>query len=607
MSNIDESLEKQVLEIFKEVQEAKFGNYDWFFMLDLAQRLSLISGFQQLLSLEDCNITLFPHQKEAVLQVLQNMQGSALLSDEVGLGKTIIALSILSELKIRNLVDSVLIITPSSLVNQWYQEIIEKYNMKIPVVASGRGKFNQNQFITSINLFRRYPERFLNRSWDMVIVDEAHRVKNRRTKGWRLLNKLKKKYMLMLTATPMENYLKDIYNLVTLLKPIFGSYRTFRKKYGVPGDKRACKDPIQLRKKLNDVMIRRKREDIKGIFFPERVANTIQFEMTPSEWDFYNTVCSYISTNYKELERIKNKKDKDLVTSKYNITSTRYFKRKIWLHKFTLMLLQRRICSSAWAADQTILNMINSRESNSFDLESIPLLQDLHNRATILYAEESSKVKNLKELLERIPGKCVVFTEFADSLKYISDHLKMEGFSYIKFSGALSSKRRAKTIRTFETEKDILLSTDAGAEGLNLQVADTVINFDLPWNPMRIEQRIGRVYRLTQKSDKVYIFNLTSEGTIEQYVLDLLYQKIGVFRTILGDINHILGSLIKTKKDGRSSKFESEIMKFFVEHGHSEKLRSELDKMIQPVVEKIEVNDKLSKGILDVEKIIEKY
>ena len=604
---MEETLEDRILELFKQVQLSKFGNYDWFFMLDLAQRLSLISGFQHLLSLEDCNITLFPHQEEAVLQVLQKMQGSALLADEVGLGKTIIALSILSELKIRNLVNTVLILTPSSLVNQWYQEIIEKYNEKIPVVASGRGKFDRDQLITSINLFRRYPEKIINRSWDMVIVDEAHRVKNQKTKTYQLLNKLKKKYMLMLTATPMENYLKDIYSLVTLFKPIFGSYARFRKQYAVPGDKRACKNPLQLRRVLNQVMIRRKREDIKGIFFPERVANTIQFEMSETEWDFYNTVCDYISTNYKELNLIKTQKDKNILAEKYNITSNRFFKRKIWLHKFTLMMLQRRICSSAWAADQTILKMINSRENNNFDLESIPLLQDLHARATKLYEIQSSKVTNLKELLERIPRKCVIFTEFGDSLKYISDHLNTEGYSFIKFSGALSSKKRAATVKAFEIEKDILLSTDAGAEGLNLQVADTIINFDLPWNPMRIEQRIGRIYRLTQQSDKVYIFNLTSKDTIEQYVLDLLYKKIGVFRTILGDLNHILGTLVKTKEDGRSTKLESEIMNFFVEHGHSEKLRMELEKMIQPVVDRIDVQDKVSKDVLDVDTLIDKY
>ncbi len=608
-----EELEKQVLELFKNVQNSKFGNSEWFFLLELAQRVSLISGFQFLLSTEDFNFSLFPHQEKAVLQVLQNMQGSALLADEVGLGKTIIALTILSELKIRNLVNSFIIVTPSSLINQWHNELIEKFNLEIPVIATGRGNFNQSQYITTINLATRYSDKILSKPWDMVIIDEAHRVKNRKSKGWKFLNQLRKKYMLLLTATPMENYLKDIFSLVTLMKPIFGSYKQFKKEYAVPNDKRACNNPLQLRRELNQIMIRRKRDEIKGIFFPERVANTIQFEMDEAEWKFYNTVCDYICTSYDELEKgtdknnIEYKEAKSKLINKYSIPSKRYFNRKLWLHKFTLMLLQRRICSSTVAADNTILKMISSRKTNKFDTASIQILEAFHNLAVILNKRESSKLINLKKILDQIPHKCVIFTEFRDSLDYISDHLKSEDYSFIKFSGELSSTKRAEVMKKFWDEKDIMLSTDAGSEGINLQVANTIINFDLPWNPMRIEQRIGRVYRLTQKSKKVYIFNLTTKNTIEQYVLDLLYKKIGVFRTILGDLNHILGSLIKSNADGRSTKLEGEIMKYFVKYGHSEKLRNELEKLINPVVDKIELQGEISEKVLDVESLIEKY
>ena len=124
---------------------------------------------------------------------------------------------------------------------------------------------------------------------------------------------------------------------------------------------------------------------------------------------------------------------------------------------------------------------------------------------------------------------------------------------------------------------------------------------------MRIEQRIGRIFRLTQKSKEIYIFNLTSKDTIENYVLDLLNKKIGVFKTILGDLNHLLGSLIKSNADGRSTQLEGEIMKFFVKHGHSERLSKELDKMIQPVVEKINIEKDVSKNVLDVDSLIDKY
>ncbi|MFX0098039.1 MAG: DEAD/DEAH box helicase [Candidatus Hodarchaeota archaeon] len=605
-----EELKKQVLDLFKEIQNVEFGNSDWFFLLNQAQIVSLVKSFQYLLSLEDLNVTLFPHQEEAVLSVLQRMQGSALLADEVGLGKTIIALTILSELQIRDLVKSVIIMVPSSLASQWQEELLEKFNLEYPIIASGRGNFKQDQFITTLNLATRYPNKILDRSWDMVIVDEGHRVNNRRTKSWEMLNQLKKKYILILTATPMENYLEDIFNLITLLKPIFGSYRNFRRTYGVPNDKRACKDPIQLRRQLNTVMIRRKRDDIKGIFFPERVANTLQFDMSEIEHSLYDTVSDYVITSYTELEEVSGvKKVNAEFANKYNISSSRHLKRRIWLHKFTLMLLQRRACSSAFAADKTILNMINSRIKNRFDLDSLPILESFHTMASQLAFRESTKVTHLKQLLERTPGKCVIFTEFKDSLDYVSKFLEKGGFSFLEFSGSLSSADRAKTIKNFREDKDILLSTDAGSEGLNLQVANTLVNFDLPWNPMRVEQRIGRIYRLTQKAKEIYIFNLASNDTIEQYVLDILHNKIGVFRTILGDLNHILGSLIKANADGRSSRLEGEIMKFFVKHGHSEKLRQELEEMIKPVVDKIELQDGISENIMDVdvESLIERY
>lgn len=607
---MSENLNNKILELFDNVQNAEFGNYEWFFLSDLAQRVSLVSGFQVLLSLEDFNITLFPHQKEASLQVLQKMQGSALLADEVGLGKTIIALTILSELKLRNLVNSTLIVAPSSLINQWYNELIDKFNIETPVLPTGRSlkrSKDKTEFITSTTLMRRYPETILSRNWDMVIVDEAHRIKNRKTKGWKILNQIKKKYMLLLTATPMENYLKDIYNLTTLLKPVFGSYRNFRENFGVPGDKRACSNPLELRQILNQVMIRRKRGDIKGVFFPERIAKTLQFEMDEQESKLYHLVSDYVISSYAELEEDILKEAKERIQKKYNISSKRFFKRKIWLHKFTLMLLQRRICSSPYAALLTLTKMIETRKERNFDKESLEVLEVAKNFGTLLAHRESSKIKQLKLLVERIPNKFVIFTEFKDTLDYIADQFEKEGYSFITFSGDLSSKERAETIKTFRKEKDILLSTDAGSEGLNLQVANTIINFDLPWNPMRIEQRIGRVYRLTQKADNIYIFNLASKDTIEQYVLDLLYQKLGVFKTILGDLNHILGSLVNPNADGRSTQLEGEIMKFFIKHGHSEKLRLELENLIKPVVEEIDRQDKISKNVLDVKDLVDTY
>jgi len=604
-----QELKEKVLDLFKQIRDSPFGNTEWFFLSNLAQRVALVRGFQHLLSLEDLNITLFPHQEEGVLRVLQSMQGSALLADEVGLGKTIIALTVLSELKIRELVKSILIVVPSSLIDQWHDEFTDKFNMEIPVVATSKQRFDIDQLITTIPLFTRYPEKFTGRPWDMVIVDEAHRIKNRDSIAWKNLNMLQKKYMLLLTATPMENYLEDIYSLVTLLKPIFGSYRQFRKQFAVGGDPRACKNPLELRRRLNDVMIRRKRDEIKGLFFPERNANTLRFDLDIDERTFYKSVTDYVSTSYSELETVDaaSATELDRIAAKYNITRDRFFSRKIWMHKFTLMLLQRRICSSALAVKRTVDKLLENRERGRFDPDTIPVMQAFSQLGDYLSRRESSKMAVVRKIVERMPGKCVIFTEFADTLDYIKPWLEASGFNYISFSGELSSAQRAEVIRKFKEEKQILVSTDAGSEGLNLQVADSLINFDLPWNPMRVEQRIGRIYRLTQKAEKVNIFNLASNNTIEAYLLDVLFQKIGVFQTILGDLSSILGSLVNSTADGSGTQLEAEIMKFFVKYGHSEKLRAELEAMISPVVDKITTQDDISKNVLDVESLVDKY
>ena len=160
----------------------------------------------------------------------------------------------------------------------------------------------------------------------------------------------------------------------------------------------------------------------------------------------------------------------------------------------------------------------------------------------------------MKIVLDQLPNKTVLYTEFKDSLDYVANELQQNGYNFTKFDGTLSASKRAEVIKDFEGSCDFMLSTDAGSEGLNLQFVNTIINWDLPWKPMRIEQRIGRVYRLTQQSEKVYIFNLASKGTIEEYVLRVLLDKIGVFSTILGDLNHLLGSLVKINEDGRSAK-----------------------------------------------------
>ena len=601
-SNEDSNEDMIFNDILKVSRNPNYSNLNWFILNRAAEKVLLIKGFNELLSLSSINIKLYPHQLEGVELVLKQMNSRALIADEVGLGKTIEACTVLTELLIRGLVKNALIVTPSSLVEQWDGELQEKFNLDFQVNATSRSNWNVPFIITSINVAIHSADKILKNKWDFVILDEAHSIKNRKTKGWDLFNKIDKKYILFLTGTPMHNKLEELYNLSTVIRPgLLGTPSQFRKKF-IGNTPRDCKDPMELRRLISQIMLRRRRKELKELKFPERIANTIQFNLNPGEEALYHEISNYIIDKYKEVmkEEAKLKKSK----SKLRCTKER---RNFWIEKFTLMLLQRRACSSILATYRTLQNMIENRKKNNFQLEIIPFLESMESKASELKNKKGQKLQNLEKIISGLPAKCVVFTEFTDTLDYISGFLKDEGYKVSEFSGKLSSKKRAETVSEFKEKTQILLSTDSGSEGLNLQFSNVMINYDIPWNPMRVEQRIGRIHRLTQAHDEVFIYNFCTLNTIEEYVLKVVFEKIGMFKTILGDIEDILGSLAKVDHSGRSSRFETTIMEHFVKYGHSKDLEKELDKMIKPIISYVETQDHVNQNILDVDELVKKY
>ncbi len=601
----DDKIEfEEILQISK---DENYSNLDWFILNRAAEKILLIKGFNELLSLDQINIKLYPHQLEGVEIILKGMNSRTLIADEVGLGKTIEACTVLTELMVRGLVNNALIVTPSSLVEQWHSELEEKFNLDFKINATSRSSWNVEKepfIITSINIAVNCAEKILKNKYDFVILDEAHSIKNRKTKGWRLFNELNKKYILFLTGTPMHNKLEELYNLITVIRPgLLGTPKQFKTNF-IGNNPRDCRRPIELRRLISQVMVRRRRKELTELKFPERIANTIQFNLNKDESELYNDISSYIIDEYKKVmeteKNLSKSKSKTRISDKKN-------SRNLWIEKFTLMLLQRRTCSSILATHRTLENMINNRKEKNFQLEMLPFLEKMELKANSLLHEKGQKLINLERILDGLPAKCVVFTEFSDTLDYISGFLKEKGYKVSEFSGKLSSQKRAETIEEFKEKNQILLSTDSGSEGLNLQFSNVLINYDLPWNPMRVEQRIGRIHRLTQSFDEVFIYNFCSRNTIEEYVLKVIFEKIGMFKTILGDIEDILGSLAKTDHDGRSARFETTIMEHFVKYGHSKELEKELDKMISPITDYVGTQDEVNKNILDVDLLIKKY
>ncbi|WP_017726974.1 DEAD/DEAH box helicase [Halalkalibacterium ligniniphilum] len=446
----------------------------------------------------------FPHQIEVAKTVIEKMNGKAILADEVGLGKTIEAGLILKEYMIRGLAKKVLILVPASLVSQWSYELVSKFY--IPAVAQKKAYVweQYDVVVASIDTAKRQPHReiVLNQSYDLVIIDEAHKLKNPKTKNYEFIKLLKKKFCLLLTATPVQNKLEEIFNLVSLLKPgHLGDLTSFDKEYR--SNKRTPKNEEKLKELVNKVMVRNRRDET-GIEWTKRIVKTIPITFSEGERRFYEKISAL-------------KKNPDIITN-----------------HFSLLTLQREICSSREAAFMTLKNMLDKATQ---DGNPSPILHELLMQ--IGEIEGHAKAEKALELIQAIGDKVIIFTEYRATQLYLQWYLKQHGISSVPFRGGFKRGKKDWMRQLFQNHAQVLIATEAGGEGINLQFCSHIINYDLPWNPMRIEQRIGRIHRLGQKED-VHIYNFAVNNTVEQHILQLLYEKINLFESVIGELDEIL-------------------------------------------------------------------
>ncbi|MDQ0213850.1 SNF2 family DNA or RNA helicase [Oikeobacillus pervagus] len=454
------------------------------------------------------NLTPLPHQLEAARQVIEEMNGKAILADEVGLGKTIEAGLILKEYMIRGLAKKVLILVPASLVSQWVSELNSKFF--IPAVAQKKD-YVWDQFdvvISSIDTAKRSPhrEKIYQQNYDLVIIDEAHKLKNPKTKNYEFVQNLKKKFCLLLTATPIQNRVDEIFHLVSLLKPgHLGNQTGFAKKFK-KGD-RSIRDDLFLKELINKVMIRNRRQDT-GIEWTKRHVETVLIEFSKEELQLYHS-----------LQILKEHQNMNQQSP------------------FSLITLQREACSSREAVYLTLKNMLNKHAGNEHLKEKIfRLIKNVE------YVTENSKAKKALELVQKINDKVIIFTEYRATQLYLQWYLKQHGITSVPFRGGFKRGKKDWMRELFQQKAQVLIATEAGGEGLNLQFCHHIINFDLPWNPMKLEQRIGRVHRLGQSED-VKVFNFAIKNTVEEHVLKLLYDKIRLFEQVVGELDEILTKL----------------------------------------------------------------
>jgi SNF2 family DNA or RNA helicase len=485
--------------------------------------LRLEQNFEDLLCLPSLQgVDAYVYQQETVRRVLRHFKGRALLADEVGLGKTIEACMVLKEYWMRGLVHKALVLTPPSLVAQWKGELSEKFGLLSVSPDTPRFRRDVRQFwneeplvVASIAMARldAHAPAIAAVPWDMVIVDESHCLKNRSSANWQLVDSLQKKFLLMLTATPVENNLVELYNLITLLKPgLLSTEAEFRKTYLTPGKPKAPKNAEHLRTMLSEVMIRNTRA-AADVHLPRRIAATVAVAASETEARIYDMVSHFVVRRYRSQEARR-------------------------AAPLVLNLMQRQAGSSPPALSRSVARAL--REETWVHADDRRELESILDLASGV--EESGKGAQLGRMLSARTGKTVVFTEFIATLDYLKRICEEYGISYSLFSGDLSRAEKDTAIAGFRDQTDVLLSTGAGGEGRNLQFADTIVNFDLPWNPMRIEQRVGRVHRIGQ-SHEVFVFNFCQEGTVEEQLLRVLHDKINMFELVVGEMDAILGAL----------------------------------------------------------------
>jgi SNF2 family DNA or RNA helicase len=483
-----------------------------------AHALASAESFTELLSLSTlAGVERHPYQLETVRRVLRVLRGRALLADEVGLGKTVEALMILREYQLRGMARRILVLAPPALVAHWAGELEQKSGIVARTTDAPASRQDPDAFwsdaapgvtVASLALVRsaRHASLVAAQSWDLVILDEAHRVKNRGTLGWKLVNGLKSRFLLLLTATPVENDLEEIYNLVTLLKPgQFATPAAFRREFVDSSDPTSPRNRERLRALLGEVMVRNTRAQ-SGLRLPPRYVTTMVIEPGAPERELYDRTLAFLRNHASEPSA-----------------------------RMVAQTLLIEAGSSPAAVRGTLERMRDGDRHPHAGLAELAAC-----------AENVGVTRKVDALLELLAAhgddQLLVFSRFRRTLDFLRDRMAVAGIRPVVFHGGLGGPEKQAALAAFRGGERVLLATDAGGEGHNLQFCHRLVNFDLPWNPMVIEQRIGRLHRFGQTSE-VHVTNLCARGTIEERILDVLDRRVHLFELVVGEMDMVLGNL----------------------------------------------------------------
>ena len=556
-------------------------------------------------------IRTLPHQIEAVyLKMLPQPRLRFLLADDPGAGKTIMAGLLLKEMKLRQAIDRILILCPSPLVPQWQDEMLRWFGEDFQPIDASRDKWQvvnpwarENQVIASLDYAKQddVRERVWQQRWDLIIIDEAHKCsaytkrsstrgdEPEKTKRYQLAERLSAQtdHLLLLTATPHHGDDDRFAHFVRLIDPDL-----FPEPHRL-GEQRAGEIRTDILRMGPDCpwALRRLKEDMRDLhgrrLFPDRHAHTVTFRLSREEYDLYKAVTAYINEFLPQASGRR----------KASVALTR-------------TVLQRRLASSTMAIFESIRRRLEKQQALLQELEDLAPAQrakrlaalqgrltdaeqdedDLDEAARDQLSDEfttaieldqlRAEIAALQELLARARrvrdhaadskltalhdclakaefhelsdgrGKLLVFTEHRDTLTHLLRHLEEWGYSTCQIHGSMNPHERKQAQEDFRTAKQICVATEAAGEGINLQFCRLMINYDLPWNPTRLEQRLGRIHRIGQERD-CHAFNFVAgeseEGQpiIEGQILERLLHKLEQMRAVLADrIFDVIGEVL---------------------------------------------------------------
>ena len=549
----------------------------------LAEELSLRSGraTERLAgALSEARVDLNPHQVEAAAFALESLpRGGCMLADEVGLGKTIEAGIVMAQLLAEGK-GRLLVLAPATLRAQWQAELLDKFDMPSMVVDGRTVRATGNVFDQPLPVIASHPfgagraGALAAMPWDLVVIDEAHRLRNAHRSGNKigraLRDALRDRPKLLLTATPLQNELMELFGLLSLLdEQILGPEHAFRTRYTVDPEGGIPVGPAaELHDRLAPVVHRTLRRQVKEyVRFTERRSMVEDFAPSAEEQALYEQVSEYLRRS--EAAAIEPGKRtlltlvyrKLLASSTFAIAPTlRHLAESLRgrIAAAKAGALAARLYepdelahfseeSEAWSDEPGRPGPVAALEAEAFELERYARAAEA--------VRVNAKGEALKRALDRLftvarahrwPEKAVVFTESRRTQAYLAELLAEHGhrgrIALLSGDASTPEERRA-LVEDFQGEKQILLSTEAGAEGLNLQFCNLIVNYDLPWNPQRIEQRIGRCHRYGQQRDVLVLNFLNRQNAADARLYEILEKKLHLFDGVFGASDEILGAL----------------------------------------------------------------